>query len=58
MTYISQHIMSFVWVVVWAFAIGLTYDAIVNLVYGEDRNSNWWLAFPLLWAIIIVFWFN
>lgn len=50
--------MSFVWVVVWAFAIGLTYDAIVNLVYGEDRNSNWWLAFPLLWAIIIVFWFN
>jgi hypothetical protein len=58
MTYISQHIMSFVWIVVWASAIASAAAHIECLVHKKIIPVLGWAWNAVVWAIIIVFWFN
>lgn len=59
MTYISQHIMSFVWAVVWFVAL-TQIPSFIFAVRFEKQPFDVVRAALLgaSWAIIIVFWFN
>lgn len=59
MSFISQHIMSFVWVVVWCLTIASSLMVTLGFRFKfAPIKPQWAWIFAASWAIIIVFWFN